>query len=194
MTLLTTQPLGSIMLRMTKTNTKCSCRRGRASSRAQLMASAAGRNVAAVRLRTRRVTRKAVCVRIEARRYRLRDSAAQRSMTTGTRRVLVTPMIETHSKTRQPGEGLDRSRLRVCMTDRADLMARVCELLRMTTRARCVIRGPRHDRTWLVRFSSMAQKTRQSGVVRVVVLELRKICPRALRRNLDRANQDRERD
>jgi hypothetical protein len=136
------------------------------------MASPAGRNVAAVRLRTRPVTRKAVCVRIEARRYRLRDSTTQWSMTTGTPCVLVTRMIETHSKTRQPWEGLDRSGLRICMTDRADLMARVGKLFRMTTRARCMIRGARHDRTWLVRFSSMAQQTRQPRVVRVVVLEL----------------------
>ncbi|HET9525752.1 MAG TPA: hypothetical protein VFO99_06280, partial [Pyrinomonadaceae bacterium] len=70
MTLVTVQALRSIMLRMTKADTK----RGRggrsAASSAQLMTSAARRNIPPARLCTRRVTSKAVRVRIETRRYR----------------------------------------------------------------------------------------------------------------------------
>lgn len=113
-------------------------------------------------------------------------------MTTRATCVLVTRMLETHPETRKPRERLDGSRLCVRMTDRADLMVRVGKLLRVTTRARRVVRGAWHHRTWLVRFSSMAQKTRQARVVGVVVFEFRKI--RALRPNLDRANHYRERD
>ena len=194
MTFVTTQPLRPIMLRMTETKTKCPCRSGRPGGPAQLMTSTAGGNVPTVRLRPRRVTRKAVGVCIEPRGYRQSDSATQWPVTTRTCRVSVARMVETRPKTRKPREGLDRSHLRVRMADSADLMVRVGKLLRMTTGARCVVRGAGHGRTRLVHFSSMAQKTRQSRVVWVVVFELRKIGARALRRNLNRANHNRERD
>jgi hypothetical protein len=79
------------------------------------------------------------------------------------------------------------------MTDRANRVTGIGKLLRMTTGARSVVGRAGHRRTRLVRFSSMAQKARQPRMVRVVVLELRKIGFRSLRINFERANNKRER-
>src|SRR5687768_5317691 len=114
-------------------------------------------------------------------------------MTTRATCSLVARMIETHSKTRKPRERLHRSRLCVRMTDRANLVAGVGKLFRVTTGARSVVPGAGHRRTRLARFPSMAQQARQPRVVRVVVLELRKIGARRLRRSFDRPNYKRER-
>ena len=68
---------------------------------AELMTSAARRNVAPVRLRARRVTTETSCVRIEVRRNCHGDPAAHRTMTSGAvdaaqRQVLC--MIELHAE------------------------------------------------------------------------------------------------
>jgi len=101
-TLVTIQPLGSIVFRVTETNTKRGRRLRGASVTFHPMASATGGNIATIRLRTLRVTPEAVRMRIEACRYRERHSATQGPVTTVATQaaeVLVPCVIETHSKT-----------------------------------------------------------------------------------------------
>ena len=191
MTLVASQPLRSIVFRMTETNTKSRFGLRWTNITFLLMACATRGNVAPIRLRPRRMTTKTVCMRIKSYRNRERDSTARRPMTTRTiqtARALVASMIKAHSKTRKPWKWFYRSGLHVCMADRANRMSGICELLRMTARARCVVRSSRHCRSRRTRISAMAQETRQSRVVRVVMFELRKICIRVLRKNSNRAN------
>ena len=94
----------------------------------QLMTGAARRNVAAARLRARRVTTIAGRVRIEAGRNRHRYAAARFAMTRRTTHAAhtqVSRMIEFHPKTLQPRKRFQCSRLHVGMTDGADRTFRI---------------------------------------------------------------------
>lgn len=138
------------------------------------------------------MTTKTVCVRIKPCRDRERDSSTRRPMTTRTTQtthILVPRVIETHSETRKSRKGFYRPRLHVCVADRANRVSGICKLLRMTSGARCVLRSTRHRWTRCICLSSMAQETRQSRVIRVVMFEFRKI----LRKNRDRANDNEKR-
>ena len=77
--------------------------------------------------------------------------------------------------TREPRKRLYRSRLRVCVTHGANLMSRVCKLLRMTPGTGCVSGASRHCWSRRARFSSMTQQARQSRVIRVVMFKFREI-------------------
>ena len=57
-------------------------------------------------------------------------------MTCRTRRARVLPVIEHDVETPQRRKRFDLSALRVCMADRTHLIRTICELLRVTTRAR----------------------------------------------------------
>jgi hypothetical protein len=95
-------------------------------------------------------------------------------MTTRTIKAAEVPVpgvIESRAEARQSRERLHGSRLRVRMTDRANLTPGVCKLLRVATGAGRVVCLPRHRRPRVISFPSMTQEARQSRVVRVVVLE-----------------------
>jgi hypothetical protein len=173
-TLVASQSLGTIMFCMTETDTKRGRGLRRTSITFHLVARATSRDIATIRLRTRRVTAKTICVRIEPCWYGECDATTQRAMATRTTQaaqVLVPRVIETHSKTRKPWKRFYSSRLHVSVTNRANLMSRVCKLFRMTTRAWCVAISARHRRSRLVGLSSMTQETRESGVIRVVMFK-----------------------
>ena len=175
MAFITRQSVVAIVFCMTEADAKCRCRLRRANVPFHLMACATRGNVAPVCLRAWCVTSKTVVMRIEPTWDRKRDSTTQWPVTTRTTQaaqVLVSRVFEAHSKTRKSRKRLHRTRLCVCMTDRANRMSRVCKLLRMTTRTRCVTRSSRHRRPGSVRFPSMAQQARETRVVLVVMLEL----------------------
>ena len=93
-------------------------------------------------------------------------------MTSDTARVAVCRMIEPRIETQQRWKRFDLSALRVCVTNSANLTCPICELLRVTTRARRMrsFAGQR----WLRRvvFTTMAQQTREPRMIAVVVFEL----------------------
>ena len=170
----TIQTLGSIVFSVTETNTKRGRRLRGASVTFHLMASATSGNIATIRLRTRCVTPEAVCMRIKPCRNRKRHSTPHRPVTTVATQaaeVLVPCVLETHSKTGKPRKCLNCPRLRVSVTDCANLMSRVCKLLRMTSCTRHVAFTSRHRRARLTRLSSMAQEAGQSRMIRVIVPE-----------------------
>jgi len=70
-----------LMLCMTKANAECLRERRRSRISAQLMTSAARRNIATAGLRPRRMTSIAGRMRVESRRYRHSHAATRRSMT-----------------------------------------------------------------------------------------------------------------
>jgi hypothetical protein len=142
------------------------------------------------------MTSKTVCVRIKSCRDRERDSATQWPMTTRTTQtaqVLVPRVIEAHSETRKSRKRFYRPRLHVCVTDRTNWMSGICKFLRMTSGTGCVVRSSRHRWTRCICLSSMAQETRQSRVIGVVMSEFRIIYIRALRKNRERANDKEKR-
>ena len=142
------------------------------------------------------MTTKTVCVRIEPRRDRECDSTTHWPVTTRTTQssqILVPRVIETHSETRKPRKRFYRPRLHVCVADGANRVSGICKLLRMTSCTRCVVRSSRHRWTRCIRLASMAQETRQSRVIRIVMLEFRIIYVRPLRKNRDRANNNKQR-
>ena len=100
------------------------------------MTSAARRDVFPIRLRTRRVTAKTSDVRIHPRRNREPDTATITPVTSRASSTIVLRVIEPRIKTAQRWKRFHLSALRVCVTDRADRARRICELLRVTTRAR----------------------------------------------------------
>jgi len=142
------------------------------------------------------MTSKTICVRIKPCRDRERDSTTRRPMTTRTTQtacILVLCMIEAHSETRKSRKRFYRPRLHVCMADRTNWVSSICKFLRMTSGTRCVIRSSRHRWPRRIGLSSMAQETRQSCVICIVMSEFRKIYIRALRKNRDRANDNEKR-
>lgn len=146
-TLVASQTLSSIMFCMAETNPKRRGRLRRANITFQLVAGTTGRNVAPLCLRPRRVTPETVCVRIETRGDRKCDSATHGPMTTVATQaaeVLVPPVIEPHAKTRKARKRFYSTRLRVCVTHGANLMARVCKLLRVTSGTGRVAGSPGH--------------------------------------------------
>ena len=196
MTLVTTQALGSIVLRMTETNPKRGCRLRCTSITFQPVARAARGNIAPVRLRTRCMTTKTVCVRIKSCRDRERDSTTHRPVTTRTTQtahVLMPRVIEAHPETRKPRKRFYRPCLHVGVADGANWVSGICKLLRMTSGTRCMVRSSRHCRTRRICLPSMTQETRQSRVIRIVMFEFRIIYVRALRKNRDRANNNEQR-
>ena len=142
------------------------------------------------------MTTKTVCVRIKPGRDRERDSTTQWPMTTRTIQttyILMPRVVEAHSETRKSRKRFYRTRLHVCVADRTNWMPGICKLLRMTSGTGRVVRSSRHRWTSLICLSSMAQETRQSRVIRVVMFEFRIIYIRALRKNRDRANNEEKR-
>lgn len=105
----------------------------------QLMTSAARRDVAPTRLRARRVTTEAGCVRIEISRDGHRRTAARRTMarhTTDVAHCQVFRVIELHPETHQPRrKWFSRSGLHVGVTNGADRTFRILKLLRVATSA-----------------------------------------------------------
>ena len=94
-----------IVLRMTEANSERGHVLWCARISAQLMARAAGRNIATVRLRARRVTTEAGCMRIEISRYGHHHTAARRTMagsTTDIAHANVLCVIELHPEAHQP--------------------------------------------------------------------------------------------
>lgn len=175
MAFITSQSFAPVVLCMTEADAKCRRRLRSANIAFHLMACATRGNVAPVCLRACRVTSITVVMRIEPPRDRERNSTTQRPVTTRTTQAAQVPvprMFEAHSKTRKPRKRLQRTRLCVCMTDRANLMSCVCKLLRMTTGTRCMVRSARHRWSRSIRFSSMAQQARQSRVILVIMPEL----------------------
>ena len=87
-------------------------------------------------------------------------------------------MIEPDVKTSQRRKCFDLSALRVCMTDSANLTCWICELLRVTARARrvCCFAGQGGLRG--VVFPSMAEQTRKPRMIAIIVFELRVITDR----------------
>src|SRR5215208_1349280 len=93
-------------------------------------------------------------------------------------RACVFRMIEPDVKTSQRRKGFDLSALRVCMTDSANLTCWICELLRMTARARRVCCFAGQGRLRGVVFPSMAEQTRKPRMIAIIVFELRVITDR----------------
>jgi len=101
-----------LMLVVTKTNAKGLRILRCARIATQLMARAAGRDVAPARLGAVGVAAKTNRMRIEAGRYGKRHASACRSMTgaaTYAAQVQVTRMIEPHIETSEPGKWLERT-------------------------------------------------------------------------------------
>ena len=96
-----------LMLCMTKANAECLRGRRRPRIPAQLMTSAARRDIAAAGLRTRRVASITSCVRVEAGGYRQGNATTRRSMTrrtTDTSHLHVARVIKLHSEALQTRE------------------------------------------------------------------------------------------
>jgi len=101
-----------LMFLMTKTNAKGLRILRRSCIAAQLMAGAAGRDVAPARLRAVRVAAETGRMRIEAGRYGKRHASPRRSMAgaaTDAAHVQVTRMIEPHIETSEPRKWLERA-------------------------------------------------------------------------------------
>ena len=103
------------------------------------MTRAARRNIAATRLRPRRVTSITRRVRVKAGRNRHSDTAARRpvtSRTTNVSHVHVPRVIELHAKAAQARKGFQRPCFHVRVTNRADGTVGIRKLLGVTTGAR----------------------------------------------------------
>src|ERR1044072_249734 len=96
MTLIATQPLISIVLRVTETNSEGAGRLARAHVTTELMPHATRRDISIAGFRLRPMTLKTGGVCIEANGNRERHATASRSMTARTRASIVTRMIEFH--------------------------------------------------------------------------------------------------
>ena len=110
------------------------------------MTRAARRDVSSIRLRARRVTAETSHMRILSRGNRESDATTIAPVTSSTRRITVLRVIEPRVETAQRWKRFDLSALRVSVTDRADRARWICELLRMTTRARRVCSFARQRR------------------------------------------------
>jgi hypothetical protein len=113
------QILRRIMLRVVETNAKGGCSLRRSNETTKLMAGAARRNTAAIRLRLWCVATKANRMGVEPSGNRKRHTATTLSMagcTTCPRRRM-SSMIELHIETSQGRKRLYNSRLDVCVTD-----------------------------------------------------------------------------
>lgn len=141
----------------------------------KLMTRAARRNVAATRLRPRRVTTETSRMRVEVSRYRHRDAAASRPMTRSAiyaSHAYVPRVIEFHSETHQSRrKRLRRPGLRISVADCADRTIGRRKLLRVTSGARKMLRRSRPFRHGRIRISSMTQQTRKTRVIATVVLK-----------------------
>ena len=107
---------------------------------AGLVAGAARRDVAIVRLSARRMARETGLVRAQSRRYGKGRAAPFGLVTGGASDASVPRVIELHIESLQRRERLHLwlARFDVRMTDRADRAAGIGELLRVTARARRV--------------------------------------------------------
>ena len=94
-------------------------------------------------------------------------------MTSCTRSARVFRVIESDVETLQRRKRFHLSALRVCMTDRAHPTRRICELLRVTTRARRMRSFARQRRLRGVVFTTVTKQTGKPRVVLIVVFELR---------------------
>jgi len=102
------------------------------------MTSTARRNVLPIRLRARRVTAKTGDVSIRSRGNRESNPATITPVTCGTSSITVFRVVKFRVETLQRWKRFDLSALRVSVTNRADGARWICELLRVTTRARRV--------------------------------------------------------
>jgi hypothetical protein len=140
------------------------------------MTRAARRDVASICLCTRCVTAKTGDVGIQSRWNRQPNATAISSMTSSAiDRACVFRVVEPDVETSQGRKCFDLSALRVCMTDSANLTCWICELLRVTDRARCVCSFAGQGRLRGVVFSSMAEQTRKPRMIAIIVFELRVI-------------------
>src|ERR1044072_5315681 len=96
-------------------------------------------------------------------------------MTSRTRSARMCRVIESDVEAPQWRKRFHLSALRVCMADRANLTRRICELLRVTTRAWRVRSFARQRRLRGVVFTAMTKLTGKPRVILVVMLELRVI-------------------
>jgi hypothetical protein len=94
-------------------------------------------------------------------------------MTSGTGSICVLGVIESRVETAQRWKRLDLSTLNIRMTNRTNWTGRICELLRVTTRARrmCSLAG--QGRLGRIVLTTMTKQTRKPRVIPIVVLELR---------------------
>ena len=102
------------------------------------MTSTARRNVLPIRLGVRRVTAKTRDMSIRSRGNRESNPATIAPVTSGTSSITVFRVVKSHVETPQGRKRFDLSALRVRVTNRADGTRWICELLRVTTRARRV--------------------------------------------------------
>ena len=122
------------------------------------------------------MTAKTVLVRVDSTRNRERNTAISRAMTTVTSGARMLRMIELPIETSQGRKRLHRASLSVCMTDRANRTTTATRKLRlMTTDTRRVLIFSGQRRLHRIVFASMTQQTRQSRVIRIVVLKLREV-------------------
>lgn len=142
---------------------------------AQRMARTAGRNVAASGLGPVRMTAVTGVMCAEAAGNRHRHACAHRSMTRSAfnaAHIQVTRMIKIHAKAAQPGERFQRSGLSVRVTDGTDRTIRLRKLLRVTARARQMVRSARAFGHRGIVIPAMAEQARQARMIGIAVLEL----------------------
>ena len=94
-------------------------------------------------------------------------------MATATLSVRVLSVIESDVETPQRRKRFHLSALRIGMADRTNLTRRVCKLLLVTTRARCVRSLARQGRLRRIAVASMTEQTRQPRMLWIVMFELR---------------------
>jgi len=110
-------------------------------------------------------------VRIHSAGDRERNTSISRAMTTVTSGATMFCVIEFAVETPQRRERFHRTSLSVCMTDRADWTTAGKERL-MTANTRRVLIFSRQGWSHCIVFAPVTQQTRQSRVIRIVVLKL----------------------
>jgi len=106
--------------------------------------------------RVLRVTAKTSDMSIQSRRNREPHTTTIAPVTSRARHTIVLRVIECRVETTQRRKRFYLSTLRIRVTDRADRARWICELLRVTTRARRVSRFARQRRLRRIVFTTMA--------------------------------------
>ena len=168
MTIITAQLLRGAVFSMTKIHAKCRGPLGSSRVTAELVTSAARRNIPAAGPRARRMTAIASRMRAETDRNRQRDAAPCRTVagsTTHIPHIQVSRVIEDHAEALQPRKRLHCAGTHVSMANRADRTVSVRKLRCVTSGAGCVPRSARQIGPWGIAFASMTQQTWHARVI-----------------------------